>query len=136
MSTEYEVRPIPLYTEKDTWARVMADGMIKVGITDYAQKMLKEITFVDLPEIGSEVTQMQSFGSVESVKAVSDVICPISGTVKAVNSDVIDNPSMINKDPYDAGWLISIKPTDLEKELNNLLSADTYKALLKEKTSK
>jgi len=133
MAEEYEVRGIPSYTKEDTWARVMADGTVRVGITDFAQKMLKEITFIELPEVGSEVKQMQPFGSVESAKSVSDIYSPISGKVKEVNDSVIDDPSIINHDPYDAGWLVVIEPAKLEEELKNLLNADAYKALIKEK---
>ncbi len=136
MSEEYEVRGILSYTKEDTWARVMADGSVKVGITDYAQKMLKEIVFVDLPEAGSEVVQMQPFASAESTKAVSDVYSPVSGTIKAVNDDVIGDPGIINRDPYDAGWLVAIVPSNLAKEMNNLLDAGAYKELIKEKAEK
>ena len=133
MAEEYEVRGIPSYTDKDTWARVMADGTVRIGITDYAQKMLKEIMFVDLHDVGSEVVQMQPFASAESSKALSDVYSPVSGTVKAVNDDVIGDPGIINRDPYDAGWLVAIVPSNLEEDLKSLLSADAYKDLIKEK---
>ncbi len=133
MAEEYEVRGIPSYTDQDTWARVMADGTVRIGITDYAQKMLKEIMFVDLPDAGSEVVQMQPFASAESSKALSDVYSPVSGTVKAVNDDVMGDPGIINRDPYDAGWLVAIVPSNLEEDLKNLLSADAYKDLIKEK---
>ncbi len=136
MSEEYEVRGIPAYTKEDTWARVMADGSVRVGITDYAQKMLKEIIFVDLPEAGGEVVQMQPFASAESSKAVSDVYSPVSGTIKAVNDEVIGDPSIINRDPYDAGWFVAIVPSNLEEEMKNLLDANAYKELIKEKAKK
>lgn len=135
MSEEYEVRGIPSYTKEDTWAKVMGDGTVKIGITDYAQKMLNEIIYVELPEIGSEVVQMEGFGSAESSKSISDLYSPISGIVCVVNEELIDDPEMINRDPYDAGWMIAINPSNLEEELKNLLSADAYKLLIKEKTS-
>ncbi|MBC3803381.1 glycine cleavage system protein GcvH [Acetobacterium fimetarium] len=135
MAEEYEVRGIPSYTKEDTWAKVIGDGAVKVGITDYAQKMLSEITYVDLPEVGSAVVQLESFGSAESSKSVADIYSPISGIVVAVNQDLADDPEMINRDPYDAGWIIEITPSNLDEELKNLLSADEYKALIKEKTS-
>ena len=90
MSEEYEVRGIPSYTKEDTWAKVIGDGAVKVGITDYAQKMLSEITYVDLPEVGSAVVQLESFGSAESSKSVADIYSPISGIVVAVNQDLAD----------------------------------------------
>ncbi|WP_026395511.1 glycine cleavage system protein GcvH [Acetobacterium malicum] len=135
MAEEYEVRGIPSYTQEDTWVKVMGDGNVKVGITDYAQKMLNEITYVDFPEVGSKVVQMESLGTVESSKSVSDIFSPISGIVEAVNEDLMDDPEIINRDPYDAGWIIAITPSNLEEELKNLLSADAYKLLIKEKTS-
>lgn len=133
MADEYEVRAIPYYTKEDTWARVMADGTVRVGVTDYAQKMLKEVVFVELPEVGSEVKQMEPFGSIESVKAVADLYSSISGKVKEVNEKVINNPSIVNQDPYGEGWLVVIEPMNLEEELKNLLNADAYKKLIKEK---
>lgn len=135
MAENYEVRGIPSYTKEDTWAKVMGDGTVKIGITDYAQKMLNEIVYVELPEVGSEVVQMKAFGSAESSKTISDIYSPISGTVFALNEEVIDDPEIINREPYDAGWIIAITPSNLEEELKNLLNADAYKALIKEKTS-
>ena len=129
----YEVRPIPLYTEEDTWARVMPDKTVKIGITAYAQQMLKEIMFVELPEVGDKVTQMDSFGNAESTKAVSPIICPFSGVVKAVNEEVVDDPGVINQSPYDSGWLIIVEPSDLENEKKNLLDSAAYTARMNEK---
>ncbi|KAF5042967.1 Glycine cleavage system H protein [anaerobic digester metagenome] len=132
----YEVRLIPKYSEADTWARVMDDGTVRVGITDYAQGMLKEINYMNMPSDGDEVTAGISFASAESVKAVSDVISPISGTIVAVNEDVMDNPGIINGDPYDSGWMIEVKPSDLDNDMAKLMDAAGYKALLAEKTVK
>jgi len=130
MSDEYEVRAVPYYTKEHTWARVMADGTVKVGITDYAQKQLKEIVFIELPKVGNKVKQMKPFGSVESVKAVSDLCSPITGEVRKINKKLIDNPSLINRDPYEAGWMILIEPLKLEEELKNLLTAEDYRKLI------
>ena len=124
---------IPLYTEKDTWARIMPDGTVKIGITDYAQQMLKEINFVELPEAGDKVVQMESFGNAESTKAVSPIICPISGVVKEVNEEVADEPGIINQSPFDSGWLIIVEPSDLENEKKNLLDSAAYTALIHER---
>ena len=129
----YEVRPIPLYTEKDTWARIMPDGTVKIGITDYAQKMLKEIMFVELPEVGDKVKQMEPFGNAESTKAVSSIICPFSGTVKEVNEAAMDEPAIINQSPFDSGWLIVVEPSDLENEKTNLLDSAAYTAHINER---
>lgn len=132
----YEVRLIPKYSEADTWARVMDDGTVRVGITDYAQAMLKEINYVNMPSDGDEVTTGISFASAESVKAVSDVISPISGTIVAVNVDVMDNPGIINGDPYDSGWIIEVKPSNIDNDMAKLMDAAGYKTLLAEKTFK
>ena len=129
----YEVRPIPLYTEKDTWARIMPDGTVKIGITDYAQQMLKEIKFIELPEVGDKVAQMESFGNAESMKAVSPIICPFSGTVKEVNEAAMDEPAIINQSPFDSGWLIVVEPSDLENEKKNLLDSAAYTAHINER---
>ena len=114
--------------------RIMeCEGGMEPNSFGSVQKMLKEIMFVDLPDVGSEVVQMQPFASAESSKALSDVYSPVSGTVKAVNDDVIGDPGIINRDPYDAGWLVAIVPSNLEEDLKSLLSADAYKDLIKEK---
>ncbi|MEM3704059.1 MAG: glycine cleavage system protein GcvH [Candidatus Bathyarchaeia archaeon] len=133
MAEEYEIRATLYYTSADTWAKVMADGTVKVGITDYAQKMLREVVVIELPKVGSEVKQMEPFGSIESVKAVSDLISPLSGYVKEVNERVIKDPSLVNRDPYETGWMMMITPKNLEQELTNLINAEAYKKLIKEK---
>lgn len=96
--------------------------------------MLNDIVVVELPEVGSEVRQMEPFASAESIKSVADIYSPLSGKVKEVNDRVVNEPSIINQDPYDAGWLVAIEPVDLEEELKNLLNADAYKTLIKEKS--
>jgi len=133
MAQEYVVRAFRYYTEEHTWARIMDDGNVVVGITDCAQKQLREIVFIQLPEVGSKVKQMQLFGSIESIKAVSELHSPISGEVKEVNERVINDPSLINRDPYDAGWLVVIKPLELEEELKSLMDAEAYTQLIKNK---
>ncbi len=127
MSEEYEVREGLYYTQDHTWAEVLPDGTVKVGITDYAQKQLKTVRRVRLEEEGAEVTQFEPFGIIESTKATSDLISPISGKIKKVNDRVLRQPSIVNTDPYGAGWLIIIEPSNLEEELESLLSAEEYK---------
>lgn len=133
MAEEYVVRAFRYYTEEHTWARIIDDGNVVVGITDFAQKQLRGIVFIQLPEVGSEVKQRQLFGSIESIKAVSEVHSPVSGEVKEVNERVINDPSLINRDPYDAGWLVVIKPLELEEELKSLMDAEEYTELIKNK---
>lgn len=128
--SNFEVRALPLYTKEHTWVKVMGSDSVRIGVTDYAQKMLKEVNYADLPSAGDEVTQMESCAELESTKAVSQVYCPVSGTVVAVNEDAMDEPSIINQSPFDAGWLIDVEPSDLEAEKVNLMTADEYKAYL------
>ena len=95
-----------------------------MGITDYAQKQLREIVYAELPEAGTEVKQNEPYGTVESVKAVSDLVAAISGTVEEVNAEVQSKPEILNEDPYVKGWLIFVKPTNLQAELANLMDFD------------
>ena len=116
----YEVMEGLYYSEDYMWVSV-EDGKAKIGITDYAQKQLKEIVFVELPSEGDAVKAGDPFGTVESVKAVSDLVAPISGTIEQVNGEVGNRPELLNEDPYGEGWLIIVAPTDLEKELKKLM---------------
>ncbi len=99
------------YTEKHEWVTT-ASGAARVGITDFAQDQLGDIVYVDLPEVGAAIEAGQPFGEVESTKSASEVYAPISGTVTARNEQLKDKPELINSDPYGAGWLIDIEPTD------------------------
>ncbi|CAM2842841.1 glycine cleavage system protein GcvH [Legionella worsleiensis] len=98
---------------------------VTIGITDHAQQLLGDMVFVELPEIGDEVTAGQELGVVESVKAASDFYAPISGVVTAINDAVVENPAIVNTDPYSTGWLVKIKPNN-PSQINELLSADQY----------
>lgn len=128
--SNYEVRALPLYTKEHTWVKITGDRLARIGITDYAQKMLKEINYADLPSEGDEVVQMESCAELESTKAVSQVYCPVSGRVSAVNEEAMDEPSLINQNPYDAGWLIDVEVFDFESEKTNLMTSEQYKAFL------
>jgi glycine cleavage system H protein len=118
---EYEVKEGLYYHKEHFWAKV-ENGNVRVGATDYGQKSLKEVVFVELPSEGDTVAQNEPYGTVESVKAVVDLVAPVSGTIKKVNGELLDNPEPINNDPYDAGWLILIVPTNLEAELKNIMN--------------
>ena len=102
-----------------------------MGITEYAAKTLNDIVYVTLPSEGQEVKQLGSFGTVESIKAVSELYAPFSGTVTSTNKELANHPEIINQSPYVAGWLIEIKPSRLEEERKNLLSPRQYEELLK-----
>lgn len=116
------------YTKDHEWAQV-DENIVTVGITTYAQNSLGEVVYVELPEEGQKVTQGEAFGVVESVKAVSDLIAPVSGTVIEINASVSDDPGAINDDPMNDGWLIRIE-MDTEKELAVLMRAPEYKKLI------
>lgn len=119
----YEV-PEGLYYSKDfAWVKIEGDK-VRMGITDYAQKQLREIVYADLPDVGTKVKQNEPYGTLESVKAVSDVIAPVSGTVEEVNTEVLSKPEILNEDPYVKGWLIVVKPSNLQAELPNLMDFD------------
>lgn len=118
------------YTESHEWVR-MEGNDCRVGITEFAQSQLADLTFVDLPEVGSQVTAGDEVAVVESVKAASDVYAPISGEILAVNTSLSDSPEMINEDSFGEGWLFVIKPAN-PTELENLLDAEAYRGLLPE----
>lgn len=135
MKGEYQVPSEFYYTKEHEWVSVEGDKC-RVGVTDYAQDSLHEIVYVDLPKVGIKVSQMQSLGTVESVKAVADVYSPIAGLVTEVNSELSDAPELVNKSPYDKGWLTIIRPDDLKKDLPTLMKPDAYRELVKKITEK
>jgi glycine cleavage system H protein len=119
----YEV-PEGLYFSKDFgWVKIEGDK-VRIGITDYAQKSLREIVYAELPSVGSEVKQGEPFGTLESVKAVSDLVAAVSGTIQEVNDEVQSKPETLNEDPYGKGWLIVVKPSNLQAELANIMDFD------------
>lgn len=117
------------YAKSHEWVKLSSDGTALVGITDYAQNSLGDITYVQLPKVGNALKAGESFGVVESVKAASDVYMPVAGTVLEVNADLGSTPEVVNKDPYIVGWMIKIKvanPADCQA----LLDASAYQASL------
>ena len=114
------------YTKEHEWARQEGNRVV-VGITDYAQKELGDVVFVELPEVGTTIATMDTFGVVESVKAVSDLYAPVSGTVVEANTILEDQPELVNASPYGQGWMIAIEATHIE-ELQQLLTAAEYQA--------
>ncbi len=113
-----------LYTKTDEWVKREGDLVI-VGITDYAQKKLRDIVGVDLPETGTSVKAGDAVASIESVKAAADVYAPVSGEIVEVNERLYDEPELLNKDPYGEGWMFKIRLSD-EKELEKLLTPEQY----------
>lgn len=108
------------YTKEFEWAKVEGDK-IRVGITDHAQKQLREIVYAELPTAGTALTQNTPYGTVESVKAVSDLVAPISGEILEVNQEVQSKPELLNEDPYGKAWLLVVKPSNLQDELVKLM---------------
>ena len=123
------------YTAEHEWVRRGGDDTARIGITDFAQSALGDVVFVQLPEVGAEVSAGETFGEVESTKSVSDLYAPVSGKVSAVNSDLEGSPDLVNSDPYDAGWLVDLQVSDsadLESAISKLLDADAYRDTLTE----
>ncbi len=118
-----EVKEGLYYTKEFEWLKVEGDK-VRVGITDYAQKQLREIVYAELPSPGATINQHDPYGTVESVKAVSDLVAPISGTVEEVNQEVQSKPESLNEDPYGKAWLLVLKPSNLQAELANLMDFD------------
>ncbi len=117
------------YTKDHEWAR--ADGdVVKIGITDYAQDQLGDIVFVERPEVGDNFDQGQEFGTLESVKAVSEMYMPVSGEISAANDELEDTPELVNTDPYGHGWIAEIKPADMA-DMDSLMDHAAYLDMLK-----
>jgi len=119
----YEVPEGLYYSKEFSWIKIEGEK-VRMGITDYAQKQLREIVYAELPEAGAEVKQNEPYGTVESVKAVSDLVAAVSGTVEEVNSEVQSRPELLNEDPFDRGWLVIVKPANLQAELPSLMAFD------------
>lgn len=118
------------YTKEHEWVKVEGD-IATIGITDYAQDSLGDVVYVELPHEGGSVTKSEPFGVVESVKAVSDLYSPVSGTVAEVNDAIIDSPEAVNDDPYGDAWMIKVELSSPD-ELDDLLSADDYQSFIEE----
>lgn len=119
-----------LYTQEHEYVRATADGsIVEVGITDYAQGELGDIVYVELPSVGAKYSKHDVFGTIEAVKAVSELFCPLSGEVTEVNQRLDKEPALVNTDPYGAGWMIRLRASSPE-EKNELLDAQRYKKLI------
>jgi glycine cleavage system H protein len=122
------------YTAEHEWVRRTADDAVRVGITDFAQSSLGDVVFVQLPEVGAEVTAGQTFGEVESTKSVSDLYAPVSAKVVAVNGDLDASPQLVNSEPYGEGWLVELSADAgaLDEGIDALLDADGYRDTITE----
>ncbi|WP_316571522.1 glycine cleavage system protein GcvH [Neobacillus sp. YIM B06451] len=126
MSTPKDLR----YSEEHEWVKVEGEK-VRIGITHFAQSELGDIVFVELPEVGDEITADEPFGSVESVKTVSELYAPISGKVVEVNEDLSDSPEFVNESPYEKAWMIVIEPSDMS-EIEKLMTAEQYEEMTNE----
>lgn len=122
------------YTAEHEWVKRTGDDTVRVGITDYAQSALGDVVFVQLPDVGTELTAGESFGEVESTKSVSDIYAPVAAKVVAVNGDLEGSPDLVNSDPYGGGWLVDLQldSAALADSLAELLDADAYRATVSE----
>ena len=127
---DLEVKEDLYYTKDHEWIRV-EDGEGTVGLADFAQNELGDIVFVEMPREGDEFDQKDEFAVVESVKAVADIYIPVSGTITEVNEDLLDQPELVNDDPYGEGWFVKLEVDD-EAELDNLMQAEEYEKYLVE----
>ena len=116
------------YSKDHEWAR-LEDGKVRIGITDYAQDALGDVVYVQIPDVGAQLSMGDSFSEVESTKSVSDIYAPISGTIAEVNQELSDAPQRVNEDPYGEGWLVVIQADD-PSQFDQLLDADAYRALI------
>ncbi|PUB15847.1 glycine cleavage system protein GcvH [Paenisporosarcina sp. OV554] len=126
MSTPKDLR----YSEEHEWVKV-EDGKARIGITHFAQSELGDIVFVELPQVGDDIKTNEPFGSVESVKTVSELYAPISGKVVEVNSELEDSPEFVNESPYENAWMVVIEPADV-KEVDSLMTAEQYEKMTQE----
>ncbi|OLN22587.1 glycine cleavage system protein H [Domibacillus antri] len=118
------------YSEEHEWVK-QEDGKVRIGITDFAQSELGDIVFVELPSVGDDVTADEPFGSVESVKTVSELYAPISGKVVEVNEELDDSPEFVNESPYEKAWMIVVEPSDAS-QIDDLMTAEQYEEMTKE----
>jgi glycine cleavage system H protein len=120
-----------LYTAEHEYIKKAGDDEIVVGITDYAQGELSDVVFVELPDVGSSFDKMEPFGTIEAVKAVSELYTPVGGEIIAVNDALAEDPALVNRDPYGDGWMVKLRVND-PSHLGDLLTPDDYKALIAE----
>ncbi|MDW2081126.1 glycine cleavage system protein GcvH [Vibrio sp. 1640] len=113
------------FADSHEWVRYNGDGTVTIGISEHAQEMLGDVVFVDLPDVEDEVEAGESFSLVESVKAASDIYAPITGEIVEINEELEDSPELINEEPYEGGWIVKVKMSDVS-ELDNLKDADEY----------
>jgi glycine cleavage system H protein len=126
-----EVREHLVYSDEHEWVLAIEGQIVRIGITDYAQSQLGDIVFVEFPEKGAQVTAGDSVGTIESVKTVSELYCPVSGTVTKVNEVLVDQPELVNGEPYEGGWIVEVEiKGSVEEALSKLLTAEGYRSII------
>ena len=132
---DFEVPDNLRFTREHEWV-VLEGENCRIGVTDYAQKSLHEVVYVDTPRVGKVLKQGEVFGTVESVKAVSELYSPVSGQIVERNDKLVQSPELVNQDPYGGGWIVVVKPSQLQEDMKTLLTAESYADYLKELTKK
>ena len=127
---DYELPENLKYTKTHEWVRI-EDNTASLGITDYAQHQLGDIVYIELPEKGVNLERQSTAGEIESVKAVGELLMPLSGKIIEINNNLVDNPELVNSSPYDSGWILKLEYTN-ELEINDLLSVEDYKRITEE----
>ncbi|MBP1156732.1 MULTISPECIES: glycine cleavage system protein GcvH [unclassified Paenibacillus] len=128
-----EVKANVFYSKEHEWADISDSGTVRVGISDFAQCELGDIVFVEFPELGARVQAGDPMGTIESVKTVSDLFAPVSGIITKVNTSLLDQPELVNEQPYEGGWIVEMEwVQDAQEEMNGLLTAEQYKAFIDE----
>lgn len=122
---DYDIPDDLYYSKEHEWVRIEGETAV-IGITDYAQKSLHEVVYVETPKVASQIGQFQSIGSVESVKSVSDIFTPVSGKVIEINAELAESPELINEDPYGKGWVAKVQLANFDEDLKKLLTAEQY----------
>lgn len=117
------------YSKEHEWLRVESDNVVVIGITEFAAESLGDVVFVELPDVGADLSQFDKMGEIESVKAVSDLFTPVGGKVLERNEQVIDSPQLVNENSFDSGWMLKLQLSD-PSELDKLMSAEEYEAFL------
>ena len=117
------------YSKEHEWLRVESDNVVVIGITEFAAESLGDVVFVELPDVGADLSQFDKMGEIESVKAVSDLFTPVGGKVLERNEQIIDSPQLVNENSFDSGWMLRIQLSD-PSELDKLMSAEEYEAFL------
>ncbi len=130
----YKFDPQAQYAKSHEWVRMEGDIAV-IGVSDYAQHLLSDVVYVELPEVGDTLTQGAALGTVESVKAAEDAYAPISGEVVEINTDLEDNPEWVNEEPYGKAWLVKVTPSDLS-ELDSLMDVEAYEKFVAEEEEK